>query len=185
MTLLGQTRQDLPFTVCDQFQPTVLKGQRCYSLDLKKIFIKNTKSGLKSGLLLIIDPLEKEENKQVETRDMITSLNLESYQYSGSSAKIYLNTLASFTDYRAGSYAMSGLKKMTGTGPFLELPDSTKKCKTETFEECHVVRYIAEVQKQCGCIPWGLNSTPAKQVMKKFAISLFELQDIDVCSLEP
>ena len=37
MTLLGQTRHDLPFTVCDKFQPTVLEGQRCYELDLSKI----------------------------------------------------------------------------------------------------------------------------------------------------
>ena len=168
MSLLGQTRQDLPFTVCDQFQPTVLEGQRCYSLDLSKISTDNTKSGLKSGLVLIMDPIEKEQTKQAEIKDKITSLNFESIQYSGSSAKIHLNTLASFTDYRAGSYAMSGLKKMTGTDTFLELPDAAKKCKTKTFEECHVVRYIAEVQNQCGCVPWGLNSTMAQQVKKLF-----------------
>ena len=36
-TLLGQTRQDLPFTACSQFQPTILEGQRCYSLNLTAI----------------------------------------------------------------------------------------------------------------------------------------------------
>ena len=113
-----------------------------------------------------MDPIEKEQTQQTEIRDKITSLNFESIQYSGSSAKIHLNTLASFTGYRAGSYAISGLKKMTGTDTFLELPDAAKKCKTETFEECHAVRYIGEVQNQCGCVPWGLNSTTAQQVNK-------------------
>ena len=170
MTLLGQTRQDLPFTVCDKFKPTLLEGQRCYSLDLSKISTKKAKSGLNSGLLLIIDPLEIEQKKQAETRNKITSLNLESIQNTESSAKIYINTLASFTDYRAGSYAMFVLKKMTGTNTFLELPDAAKQCRTETFEECHVVRYIAEVQKQCGCVPWGLNSTTSQHVSKLFTI---------------
>ena len=170
MTLLGQNRHDLPFTVCDKFQPTVLEGQRCYELNLSKIGSNKAKSGIKFGLVLIIDPWEKEKNIGVETSSEITSLNLESIIYSGSSAKIYLNTLASFRDYRAGSYAMSGLKKMTGTDTFRDLPDSAKKCKTETFEECHAVRYVAEVQKQCGCLPWGLNSTIAHQVDTKFVI---------------
>ena len=172
MTLLGQTREDLPFTVCDQFKPTFLEGQRCYVIDLSKISAKKTKSGLKSGVLLIIDPVVKGQKKQAESKtwEKITSLNLESIQYSGRSAKIYLNTLASFTDYRGGSYAMFALKKMTGTAAFLELPDAAKKCKTETFEECHVVRYLTEVKKQCGCVPWGLNSTMVQQVNNKLEV---------------
>ena len=183
MTLLGQTRHDLSFTVCDQFKPIVLEGQRCYSLDLRKIRSKKSKSGLKSGILLIIDPIEKEQKKHAETLDKITLLNLESIQYSGGSSKIHLNTLAPFKDYRAGSYAMSGLKKMTGTETFLELPNYAKKCKTETFEECHVVRYVEEVQKQCGCLPWGLNYILPQQVKKLFCISLLlvQVQDVPLC----
>ena len=65
---------------------------------------------------------------------------------------------------------MFALKKMTGTAAFLELPDAAKKCKTETFEECHVVRYLAEVMKQCGCVPWGLNSTMVEQVNNQFEV---------------
>ena len=72
--LLGQTRQYLPFTVCDQFKPTVLEGQICYELNLNKISSKKIKSGLKYGLLLIIDPFKKEQKEQVETRKKITSL---------------------------------------------------------------------------------------------------------------
>ena len=39
MTLLGQTRQDLPFPVCSQFQPVLFEGQLCYSLDLATLNI--------------------------------------------------------------------------------------------------------------------------------------------------
>ena len=141
----------------------------CYALDINKISNKKVKSGLRYGLVLIIDPIEKEQKKQTETSDEITSLNFERIQYSGSSAKIHLTTLARFTGNRAGSYAMSVLKKMTGTDRFLELPEYAKNCQTETFEDCHAVRYVAEFKKKCGCLPWGLNTT-LSQVRKKFGI---------------
>ena len=78
---------------------------------------------------------------------------------------------------------MSVLKKMTGTDTFLELPDSAKNCKTETFEECHAVRYVAEVQKQCGSLPWGLNSTLTQQVNDMLAnrLLIFYLQEVSFC----
>ena len=159
MTLLGQTRQDLPFTVCSQFQPTVLEGQLCYSLNLSKIAQNRAKPGLKFGLVLILDPSEKEHTSLIENSDEMTSLSFETFTNVESSARIYLNTLASFSAYQAGSYALSALKKMTGTEGFLNLPSKVKGCKTETFEECHATRYIKEVHKQCGCVPWaiGLN----------------------------
>ena len=130
-----------------------------------------------------MDPLENEKIKQTAIRDKITFLNFESLSNSGRSAKIHLNTLASFTDYRAGSYAMSGLKKMTGTDTFLELPATTKKCKTETYEECHIVRYAAQVQNQCGCLPWGLSPSTAQQVNMLVGIWLILLhfEDASIC----
>ena len=159
MTLLGQTRQDLPFTICSQFQPTVLEGQLCYSLSLSRIAQHRAKLGLKFGLVLILDPSEKEHTSLIENSDEMTSLSFETFTNVESSARIYLNTLASFTAYQAGSYALSALKKMTGTEGFLNLPSKVKGCKTETFEECHATRYLKEVHKQCGCVPWaiGLN----------------------------
>ena len=159
MTLLGQTRQDLPFTVCDKFQPTVLEGQLCYTLNLGILNTDKTKSGLDSELLVILDAssFQREFTNHVETSKVQGTLSLKPSSNDGSSARIYMNTLSSFIDYRSGSYGMSVLKKMTGTEMFLNLPDSAKKCQIETFEDCHALRYIKEVIKVCGCVPWGLS----------------------------
>ena len=167
MTLLGQTRQDLPFTVCSGFKPFILQGQLCYSLDLSTIKIDTAKTGMKHGLVLILDEGRSKNHQKTEkfTKKAITSLNFETSSHSESSARIYLNTLASFTGYRAGSYALSVLKKMTGTDNFLGLPFKDKKCRIETFEECQIPRYIEEVNRQCGCIPWALNKTLPQKVI--------------------
>ena len=86
-------------------------------------------------------------------------LNLEVSETDISSAKIYLNTLAQHVDYRAGSYAMTSLKRMTGTDNFLKLPDDQKKCQFETFEECTAKAFKKDVESQCGCVPWALSSS--------------------------
>ena len=72
-------------------------------------------------------------------------------------ARIYLNTLASFSDHRAGSYAISAVKKTVGTGTFLELPSENRKCQLQTIEDCQVQQYVKEVKKECGCVPWALS----------------------------
>ena len=164
MTLLGQARPDLNFTVCSKLKPTVLEGQLCYSLDLRGI--QKTKVGQNFGLLLILDPgsIDNEDVKErkVSHGSEIVSLDLQPVGAASSSAKIYLHTLESFTDYRAGTYALSVLKKMTGTQSFMKL--SNKPCQLEISEECEMKRYIKEVQKQCGCVPWALSSALSLQV---------------------
>ena len=160
MTLLGQTRQDLPFAFCSKFRPTVLEGQMCYSLELHSLKKPVSKAGLKHGLLLILDHGQVKETHFEEAEDLdqkTVSLNLEAVSAESSSAQIYINSLHSFTDYRAGGYAMSSLKQMTGTDSFLNLPAGDKKCQLETFEECQTQKYLQEVEQQCGCIPWPLD----------------------------
>ena len=163
MTLLGQTREDLPFTVCSQFKPTVLEGQRCYSLDLN--FLNNYKSntGKVNGLLITLDQgtFDHGPNTEAEPSNVkkIVSLNLEPSGRDENSARIYLNTLAGFTDFRAGSFALSSLKKMTGTSKFMGLPHDSKDCQIEAFEDCTAERYLEKVQKLCGCLPWAIRST--------------------------
>ena len=84
------------------------------------------------------------------------------------SARIYIHTLSqgmsSYSGYRAGSYGMSSLKKMSGTTRFLQLPEDTIDCKLETFEECNTNLFIEQVQAQCGCVPWALSSALSLQV---------------------
>ena len=55
--LLGQERPELDnLTVCDKFEPTILEGQLCYSLDIAKLGKKPTKSDKSNGLFLLLDP---------------------------------------------------------------------------------------------------------------------------------
>jgi hypothetical protein len=121
--------------------------------------LDKTKEGLKNGLLLVLD-LKKKDNSHVTERhaDNFRSFNLEPESKQNTAAKIYLNTLASFTSFRSGRYAMSVLKKMTGTNNFLGLPVGQKKCQIETFEACWTKMYAESVQSQCGCVPWALSS---------------------------
>ena len=56
------------------------------------------------------------------------------------------------------NFAMSVLKRMTGTDNFLGLPVGQKECQIETFEACLTKSYVKSVQSQCGCIPWALSS---------------------------
>ena len=129
------------FVACDKFQPTVLEGQRCYSLDLAKVGVGKSKAGKMKGLELVLD------SNTPGNED-------------GNVARIYLGILSPFTDYRNGSYAMSALKKMTGTDGFLGLPDSAKKCQLETFEECNSRKYVEKISTSCHCTPWALQEKP-------------------------
>ena len=172
MTLLGQTREDLPFTVCDQFQPTVLEGQVCYSLHLDFINTSKSKIGKRQGILLVLDSGTFDLRKDVETESSyvknIASLDLEASNGDESSARIYMNTLASFSDFRAGSYALSSLKKMTGTASFLKLSDDRKGCQSQAFEDCNARRYLEEVQQKCGCLPWAFSN--ASTVVRGYSV---------------
>ena len=168
MTLVGQTRKDLPFAVCSLFRPTVLGGQRCYTLNLSMITKDRTGAGLDNGLLVLLDSNTPEKEQNIGTEpigdETIMSLKMEAFSSTESSSRIYLNTLSSFTDDRAGSYALTGLKKMTGTESFLKQPDKKRKCRIETIEECKAKSYIEKVQKICGCVPWALSINLTVQV---------------------
>ena len=130
-TLLGQNRQDLPYTVCTHFQPTVLDGQRCYSLNLTSIYKGKTKIGKAAGLVIIIDTGVQNTNRTQSEDSNENPFDLESSDVDSGSARIYLNTLSSFTDYRAGSYDLTVLKKMNGTEGYLKQTDGEKKCRME------------------------------------------------------
>ena len=170
MTVLGRTRQDLPFTVCEKFQPTVLEGQLCYSLEIRSMNkVDKSNTGLEYGLLLILDPGRSEKHRYHKAtpqvlQEKISSLNLKVRGPEQSSAYIYLNTLAKHIGYKDGSYIMSNLKRMTGTSNFLKLSDDDKKCQIQTLEECTAQRYTELVLAQCGCVPWALNSAMRLEV---------------------
>ena len=180
MTLISHTNKELQFDVCSEFKPTILEGQLCYSLNLSSKNYPTSKQSLKNGLLLIIDPRTSNKNYKEQSehqkRNRITSLNFEQEYDDTNSARIYLNTLSSFTDYRAGTFTLTTLKKMTGTSDFLKLTNEVKKCSIETIEECQAKQYIENVNKQCHCVPWALASSLKSQVASqggKIPSSLF------------
>ena len=129
------------FVACDKFQPTVLEGQMCYSLDLSKVEnVKRTKNGKKNSLTLVLD------------------LNID-FEQSQELAMFYVHTLSPFIGYRNSSYAISFLKKMTGTKSFLSTPDNVKKCQLGSMEDCNTRKYLGMVQHDHQCILWALDNT--------------------------
>ena len=141
-------------TVCDKFQPTILEGQLCVSLGVAELKEYPTKSGKSNGLLLLLDT----KPYQLIEKDR----NFRGSKVSSPKFKVFVNTLAQYTSFGPGSYAMNSLKKMTGTKSFRQLLDSQKKCKVHNREDCQTEKYLAQVQKQCKCMPWALQTNKVK-----------------------
>ena len=69
--MLGEYVDSLDYPVCTKFQPTVLKGKLCYSLNVKEVLKQEkesvTESGKGKGILLIIDSgLASNQKKTVQ-----------------------------------------------------------------------------------------------------------------------
>ena len=147
--VLGQSRPELKnLTVCDKFEPTILEGQLCYSLDIANIVNKSTgtRTGRTNGLRILVDPnpfrlnVSNRMNPDDQSPDF----------------KVYVHTLAQHTAYGAGAFAMSALKRMTGTESFTMLPHDVTKCYNGDFESCKNSRLLKASLKECGCLPWTL-----------------------------
>ena len=143
--------------VCDKFQPTILEGQLCFTL--KTTSLRNsgtpTKSGKQNGLLLLLDPKPYQLDH--------TNESAESSYMMDQNFKVFIHTLADYTTFGAGSYAMNMLKKMTGTESFKQLPDYQKKCLVHNREECQTQKYLEQVQKECKCMPWALQTNQVEK----------------------
>ena len=168
MSMLGEMKEGLNFTACSKFKPTILEGQLCYSLNLNLIDKdrkQKTETGKGAGLVIILDTGMKQIDSMNSQESNENPLAFGSSGVDVSSARIYLNTLSSFTDHRAGQYAMSVLKKVTGTESFLKQTDEKKKCQTESLEDCQAKSSIYRIQKRCGCVPLALSSALVPQVL--------------------
>jgi hypothetical protein len=165
MALVATNRKigrNVHFPICTGFKPTVLEGQLCYSLNITMAEVDRARQGKDNGLFIVLDPSNRAvgiTQENVKTQGQMT-YTLEKTSQMESSVRVYLNTLDRFSGYTAGSYAMSSLKKMMVTDNFMDLPDETKACQQETYEECHTQRYL----KQCGCVPWALGWPLADEV---------------------
>ena len=70
-------------------------------------------------------------------------------------ATINIGTLAKYTGYGAGDYALTGIKEMTGTDNFLAWPEDKRKCALATDEDCQK-KGFQDVCLNCGCSPFQL-----------------------------
>ena len=175
---MGKRRSDLAFIACDKLQPTLLNGQRCYSLNKSSIEKGETKTGVNNGFLMIIDPgnhigatddsaHEKSEksNGEVLPEDKYSSLDLEQANEESPSGKIFIDILSYFSSYKAGSYALTGLKKMTGTKSFIsKIPENVRNCQVESYVDCRTRKYYEEWKSQCKCVPWSSSLSSSKEV---------------------
>ena len=145
-------------TICDKFEPIILEGQLCYSLDIAKLVKKRSKSGKSDGLFLLLDPNPYQRN--------VTEKNVGGSKTGHQSVKVFIHTLAQYTTFGPGSYGMSALKKMTGTKSFKQLPDHQKKCLVHNREECQTRKYLDQVQGECNCTLWAQQTDSGKKQVK-------------------
>ena len=155
-------------TICDKFQPTILEGQLYYTLDSAVLIGDTTKTGKSNGLLLLLDPDPYHLNHK--------NNNTENF-------KLLIHTLAPYTTSEPGSYAMTTLKKMTGTKNFKQLPDHQRKCLVQKKEECQTQHFLNQVKKECKCTPWALQTDQVGRECDK-AKYFFTCQDFPSCGPE-
>jgi hypothetical protein len=166
LATLGEYVGGLEFPTCNKFQPTLLGGQLCYSLNVSSVVStaeNKTESGKKKGILFAVDLTKdriyggKEEKKS--RRFVYPDSSNDENTFS-----VHINTLSRISDTRPGLYDMTDMKKMTGTESFLALPDETKDCQLEPQADCKRRRYAEEAQKLCSCVPWVLGHALPEQV---------------------
>ena len=126
---------------------------------------KPTKSGKTNGLFLLLDPNPYQVNSDEKF--------VEDSKTGDQSFKVFIHTLAQSSMFGPGSYGMSSLKRMTGTESFKQLPDHQKKCLVHNREECQTLKYLDQVQRECNCTPWPLQTNQSKNQVKTGSLKLF------------
>ena len=166
LATLGEPVKGFEFPVCNQFQPTILGGQVCYSLNVSSVVStagKKTESGKKKGILFAVDITNDRiyGGRQAKTNRRFVYPDSSDDENTFS---IHINTLSRVSDTRTGLYIMTDMKKMTGTENFLALQDETKDCQLEPEDKCKIRRYVEEAKKLCDCVPWILSHILPEQV---------------------
>ena len=159
---IGEKPRDLEFSkewhLCTQFRPAILQGQLCYTLDLSKLERNKTKSGVRNGLVLVLDTQMsvQDHTEMVRKKQVGMDFADPEDEYDSGMTKVFLHTLSPFASYQAGSYALSSLKRMVGTENFKSMPNDKKKCQNEVFEDCQARMFCDAVKTNCKCVPWAL-----------------------------
>ena len=140
---------------CSNFSSILIDGKLCHTVSIN---VTTLEPGPKKGLLLVLDPMmsapldlgiEKGEVNSNEDNEVLSEgprlQNL---------AELHLATLSPYASGKNGTHILNALKKVTATKGFLAQSEESKDCGNDAFEVCQARRYLAAVQKQCGCLPW-------------------------------
>ena len=176
LKVLGEYIDGLDFPVCNSFEPKILDGELCYALKFSSESNLESKSGRGKGLLLAIDngiSIEPTLNQNTAAKSSKSKEFIRTeLKSTGNRARLHILTSHRHDDSRPGKYKMKSLKVMTATDNFLAMPDDVKGCQIEAKEDCRSFRYVEEVQKMCGCIPWSLGSVAYNTKVKSEFIKL-------------
>ena len=163
--MIGSKVPNMTFPVCNISEPTVFEGRLCYKINVEKRSGRTVFEGKESGLMLLID-VNSERSIDITTHvedsgnQSVTDVYLGRARMKNKNlASIHIGTLAQFTGYGPGDYALTAIKKMTGTENFLAWPQDKRKCALERYEKCQMKGFLEESMK-CGCSPFQF--LPAK-----------------------
>ena len=167
MSTFGHNLSNINFAACSSFKPNIIDGKTCFTL---KTYGTNTKSGEMGGTLIMLDPVPvtpdlgflwflKEEEAQKNQLTWMKHVNA----LSSSKAGVYLSTLERFRERKSGTFALSALKKITGTHRFLTLDDAVKNCSLLNQDVCQRESFLEQMEAVCGCLPWSLSPALTEQ----------------------
>ena len=169
--LIGKRTANLSVPVCTSFLPVIHNGKLCYQLDNSKLGMGlKGGNGVMEGLILLLD-INADRTSAIlgENLDELNNYRLDmSPAPKSGQAEIYIHTLSPFTGHGPGDYKMSVLKKTSGSGMFLDLPVSKKKCQVEKRETCAVRSWLANLRNRCNCIPYKLSAFKSEVAQSLF-----------------
>ena len=61
-------------------------------------------------------------------------------------------------------YNLNSIKKIEVTDDFMNLADSTKKCRAESIDNCTTRTYVDRVIKECECLPLNMRTNEFEEV---------------------
>ena len=177
------TLPGITFPLCSSFLPTILEGQLCYNLELKR----KSGQGKINQLMLVLDYNEdrslQASSKAVKDKveGKLSSKSVMNFDTSrgslqGVSAKVQINTLSPYIHFGGGTFKMAVVKKMTASADFLGMPHTERKCDIELYEGCRTRKLFEE----CKCVPIEV---PGFKVRKFLSfVVLMNLQDLENCT---
>ena len=143
------------FPICSSFLPTVLEGQLCYKLELKR----KSGQGKSNELMLLLDYNEDRslqtssaENKGQKAPNDTINFDTATRSIQGSQAKVQINILSPSFGLGGGKYQMTVVKRMSAKEDFLKMPLKDRNCEVELYEDCRTRNLL----EGCKCKPWEL-----------------------------